>query len=61
MADDLLITTVPGRTGLYLAVQEGTRVTTIARFSRGEESAKRFVAWAKKVGIRCEGDMAEEG
>lgn len=61
MGDELLITTVPGRTGLYLAFQEGTRVTTIARFSRGEESAKQFVAWAKRTGIRCEGDMAKEG
>lgn len=61
MGDELLITTVPGRTGLYLAFQEGTRVTAIARFSRGEESAKQFVAWAKRTGIRCEGDMAKEG
>lgn len=60
MSDELLITTVPGRTGLYLAFREGTRITTIARFSRGEESAKQFLSWAKRTGIRCEGDMVKE-
>lgn len=61
MSDELLITSIPGRTGLYLTFREGTRVTTVARFSRGEESARQFVAWAKRTGIRCEGDMAQEG
>lgn len=61
MSDELLITSIPGRTGLYLAFREGARVTTVARFSRGEESARQFVAWAKRTGIRCEGDMAQEG
>lgn len=50
MADELVISTLPGRTGLYLCKQEGTHVRPIARFTRGEESAKEFVDWAVRAG-----------
>lgn len=51
---ELLITTLPGRTGLYLCKREGNRTRPIARFTRGEESAKEFVDWCVKVGVRYE-------
>lgn len=50
MADELVISTLPNRSGLYLGVQEGNTVRPIARFTRGEESAKEFVAWAVHAG-----------
>lgn len=50
MADELIISTLANRTGLYLCKQEGTTIRPIARFTRGEESAKEFVAWAVKAG-----------
>lgn len=50
MADELVISTIPNRSGLYLCKREGTRVRPIARFSRGEESAREFVAWAVRAG-----------
>jgi hypothetical protein len=56
---ELLIARLPGRTGLYLGFHEGTTWTTVARFTRGEESAKQFVEWAKKAGINYE-DTAKE-
>lgn len=49
-AEELVISTLPNRSGLYLCKQEGNRVRPIARFTRGEESAKEFVAWAVKAG-----------
>lgn len=49
-AHELVISTVPNRSGLYLCKQEGNSVRPIARFIRGEESAKEFVEWAKKAG-----------
>ncbi len=52
----LLITTVPGRTGLYLAFREGVRVRPIARFSRGAESAEEFMTWAIQAGVSCQRD-----
>lgn len=56
-SNEMLITTVPGRTGLYLAVRRDDNfVRPIARFSRGEESAEEFMAWAEAAGIRCERD-----
>lgn len=48
--DELVISTLPGRTGLYLCKQEGTSVRPIARFTRGEESAQEFVDWAVRAG-----------
>lgn len=50
MADELLISSLPGRIGLYLCKQEGARIRPIARFTKGEESAKEFVDWAVRAG-----------
>lgn len=50
MSDELVISSMPNRSGLYLCVQEGTTVRPIARFTRGEESAKEFVEWAVRAG-----------
>lgn len=47
---ELVISTLAGRTGLYLCKQEGNRIRPIARFQRGEESAKEFVEWAVAAG-----------
>jgi hypothetical protein len=48
--DELIISTLPNRSGLYLCKQEGNAVRPIARFTRGEESAKEFVDWAVRAG-----------
>jgi hypothetical protein len=56
---ELVISTVPNRSGLYLCKQEGTTVRPIARFTRGEESAKEFVEWCVKAGIEYK-DVREE-
>lgn len=58
---ELLITTLPNRTGLYLAVQETeTRSRTLARFSGdGEAAAKRFVEALVAAGFRLRGDEEE--
>jgi len=50
MADELVISKLPGRSGLYLCKQEGDGVRAIARFMRGEKSAEEFIAWAVKAG-----------
>lgn len=50
-AHELVIARLPNRSGLYLCTQEGNQVSPIARFTRGEESAKTFVSWAKRAGI----------
>jgi hypothetical protein len=50
MADELIISTLANRSGLYLCKQEGTHVRPIARFIRGEESAKELVEWAVRAG-----------
>ena len=55
-SSELLITSIPGRTGLYLAFREGALLRTVARFSRGAESAEQFMSWAEQAGIRCERD-----
>lgn len=55
-ASELLITKIPGRSGLFLAFKDGADLHTIARFSRGAESAEEFMAWAQRSGIRCERD-----
>lgn len=47
---ELVISKLPNRSGLYLCKQEGTTVRPIARFTRGEESAKEFVDWAVQAG-----------
>lgn len=57
---DLIVTTVPGRTGLYLALQDGTSIETLARFSRGARSAEKFVDWCVKAGIRYEDTREKE-
>ena len=49
-AHELVISKLPGRTGLYLCKQEGNRVRPIARFMKGEESAQEFVDWAVQAG-----------
>lgn len=49
-AHELVISSLPNRSGLYLCVQEGSVVRPIARFTKGEESAKEFIAWAVKAG-----------
>lgn len=50
MADELIISTLANRSGLYLCKQEGSIIRPIARFTRGEESAKEFVEWAVRAG-----------
>jgi len=50
MAEELVISKLPGRSGLYLCKQEEGRVRAIARFMRGAESAEEFIAWAVKAG-----------
>lgn len=50
MSDELVISSLPQRSGLYLCVQEGTVIRPIARFTKGEESAKEFVDWAVRAG-----------
>lgn len=60
MADELLISKLPGRIGLYLCKQEGNTVRPIARFTRGEESAKEFVDWAVRAGATYT-DMTGKG
>jgi hypothetical protein len=57
---ELVITKLPGRTGMFLAVQDGTVIRTIARFTRGEESAKEFVDWCVKAGINYENTREKE-
>lgn len=52
MADELVISKLPNRSGLYLCKQEGGRIRPIARFTRGEESAQEFVDWAVKAGAK---------
>lgn len=54
MASELVITSLPNRSGMYLAVQEGNAIRPLARFTRGEESAKEFVDWCVKAGIKYE-------
>src|SRR5688500_4330678 len=51
---DLVISTVPNRSGLYLCKQEGAAVRPLARFTRGEESVKEFVEWCVAAGIYYE-------
>lgn len=58
--NELVIATLPGRTGLYLGVQDGSRFTSIARFTRGKESAEIFIDWAVKSGIRYENPTLEK-
>lgn len=54
MASELVIAKLPGRTGTFLCVQEGNAVRPIARFTKGEESAKEFVDWCIMAGIKYE-------
>lgn len=58
---DLVIISLPGRTGKYLAVQDGASTETIARFTRGEESAQKFVDWCVKAGINYEDTRRADG
>lgn len=50
--NEIVIARLPGRTGLYLGFHRGVDFETIARFTRGEESAEKFVDWAKSAGIQ---------
>lgn len=60
MASELVITSLPGRTGMYLAVQDAPNVIRpIARFTKGEASAKEFVDWCVKAGINYEDTRKE--
>lgn len=56
---ELVIASIPGRTGLYLGVMRNGAWHSIARFTRGEESAKEFTNWARDAGIRVEDDKEE--
>lgn len=60
-AHELVISTLPGRTGLYLCKQEEERVRPIARFTRGEESAQEFVDWAVQAGATYTPTEEKEG
>jgi len=60
-AHELVITTLPNRSGMYLAVQEDGAVRTLARFTRGEESAQEFVAWCVRAGIKYEDTRKGKG
>lgn len=51
---ELVIASLPGRTGLYLGFTEGTTWRSVARFTRGKESAKEFMEWARRAGIKVE-------
>jgi hypothetical protein len=59
VADELVISKLPNRSGLYLCKQEGGVTRPIARFTRGEESAQEFVAWAVRAGATYT-DMKKE-
>lgn len=48
--DELVISKLPGRAGLYLCKQEGGSTRAIARFIRGEDSAREFIEWAVRAG-----------
>lgn len=61
MGDELVISTLPGRRGLYLCVQEGSTIRPLARFTRGGESAKEFVAWAVRAGATYTDMTGKEG
>lgn len=56
---ELVISTLANRSGLYLCKQEGNKIRPIARFTKGEESAKEFVDWAVKAGATYT-DMKKE-
>lgn len=45
--DALVITTIPNRKGKYLAIQSGSVVKTVARFS-SEEDADLFLKWIRE-------------
>ncbi len=49
-AHELVIAKLPNRSGLYLCTQEGSVIEPIARFTKGEESAREFIEWAQKAG-----------
>jgi hypothetical protein len=52
---ELLIAKLPDRSGLYLGYEDADGVwNSVARFTRGAESAKVLVDWAKQAGIRYE-------
>lgn len=51
---ELLIAKLPDRSGLYLGYEDAAGWHSIARFTRGAESAKELVHWAKQAGIRYE-------
>lgn len=59
---ELLITRLPNRTGLFLAVQETeNRSRTLARFSGdGESSAERFVEALVAAGFQYRNEREEE-
>jgi hypothetical protein len=59
--DDLVVTKLPGRSGLYLAIQNGATIETIARFTKGAESATKFVDWCVQAGIKYEKPTDQEG
>lgn len=48
---DLVVTTLPNRKGKYLAVQDGSAIRVLARFSF-EGADREFIEWAVQAGIR---------
>lgn len=48
---DLVVTTLPNRKGKYLAVQDGSAIRVLARFSF-EGADQEFIEWAVQAGIR---------
>lgn len=61
--NELVIGRIPGRSGLYLGTMVSGNWRSIARFTRGDQSAKEFVAWAQRAGIRYQdttGDKEEQ-
>lgn len=46
---ELLITRFPGRKGVFLGKQDGSRIRKLARFE-SEEAAQEFIDWAVAAG-----------
>lgn len=58
---EMVISKLPGRNGLYLCKEEGSRVRPIARFMKGEESAQEFIDWAVQAGATYTDTKEKEG
>jgi hypothetical protein len=60
LARELVITEVPGRSGLYLGVTEGNQFKSIARFTHGRASAEFLVEVLQSVGMVFVDDRKKE-